>query len=124
MAVLQMTRSDTCTHVAASKDSCAGNDGDFIDVIASIFDDDDGSGDESCNYLYGMCEDAAKFSLIAGDSDGTTYARRYCPKHFLLQLHFIIDATTSDNWFRQFETEAERNSAFLTYYTNAQRIRD
>lgn len=124
MAVLQMTRSNTRKSVVASDDSCASNDGDFIDVIGSIFDDDDGSGDESCNYLYGLCENAAKFSLTASDADGTTYTRRYCPKHFLLQLHFIIDATTSDNWFGQFETEAERNSAFLTYYTNAQRIRD
>ncbi|PAU67382.1 hypothetical protein [Bifidobacterium criceti] len=123
MISLNVTCVDTHALTITPDNTQTQDDGDFIDTIGPLFDNDDGPHDESCNYLYGTCDDVATFSITNIDFDGMANTRFYCPKHFLLCLHFIIDATTSDNWFSQLDTQEERAAAFRTYYASAQRIR-
>lgn len=98
---------------------------DFAGIIDTFFDNGDGPHDECCHYLYGTCEQIASFSISTyDDRTGATYVHFYCPKHFLLEMHCVIDTVTTDLWFSKLPSQHQRQSMFATYFSSAQRVRD
>lgn len=97
------------------------SDDDFFDIVNMLFDD--GSHEENCNFVFGECDERAKFSITSRDFyTDEPYVLYYCPKHFVFELHHIIDAITADHWFDDLATSEDVQKAFSTYFTDAQRI--
>ncbi|PLS25157.1 hypothetical protein BLI708_11145 [Bifidobacterium imperatoris] len=101
-------------------------DDSFDDIIhGGFFDDDDhGGGNEGCFFPLGECDQTAKFWLTiasASDPDGQ-YKFFFCPRHFALRLHLILDATRRNVYFDELNTPAQIRAVFQSYFLDWGRI--
>ncbi|KAB8287106.1 hypothetical protein DSM100688_1881 [Bifidobacterium ramosum] len=87
---------------------------DFDDIIhGGYFDeDDDGPHDEFCQFYIGECDQIARFWLVTSRNGEKRF---YCPKHFALILHDIVDAMAHSTYFAAQQTPAQRRDVFHTF---------
>lgn len=98
----------------------------FDDIINNGFfgDDDGGDGDESCQFHIGECDETAKFWLSLTDQDtGESVKYFFCPRHFALRLHLIIDAVRRNVFFDEQTTPAQVRSVVHSYFSGWGRCR-
>ena len=101
-------------------------DDSFDDIIHGGFeeDDDHGGGDEDCCPPIGECDQTPKFWLAMPDDtkpDGRI-KRFFCPRHFALRLHLILDATRRNVFFDEQATPAQIREVFQSYFLDWGRI--
>ena len=89
-------------------------DDEFYDIIhGGYFGDDDGRPhDEGCEFYIGECDELARFWVLTSRSDEKRY---YCPKHFALLLHDIIDALSCAESFADVNEIAPRREVVHTF---------
>lgn len=89
-----------------------------IDLPPFEWYEDPHGDDENCDYEYDDCPNKVEYwvSPAASDGDGGLKPRYYCPKHFALQLHSIIDDMRSDQWISGQENQAKRRDAIHSYF--------
>lgn len=104
-------------------------DDEFDDIIINggFFDDDDrGGGDESCGFYIGECDEMAKFWLKVPDEESEDGYRKlyFCPRHFALRLHLIIDAVHRNVFFDEQTTPAQIRDVMYSYFLGWGRCRE
>jgi hypothetical protein len=114
-AEVETTGHARATIIPKSKD-------DIIDEPPHFFDDDNGGGGdgESCDFRLYECDADAKYWISARDANSPDGIRKtyYCPRHFALRLHNIINEVTHNTWFAEQKTVSQRRSAFQTYFVD------
>ncbi|KAB7790036.1 hypothetical protein [Bifidobacterium leontopitheci] len=106
----------TRTATTLSIDSCSQTDDDgFDDIIRGGYFDDDGDGphDENCQFYIGECDELARFWVIGSKSKDKQF---YCPKHFAMLLHDIVDAMAHNPAFAELKTPAQRRNMLHTFF--------
>lgn len=88
-----------------------------------LFEEPDGD-DESCDYEYDDCPNKVEYWVSPWRLEGNDKWNRryYCPKHFALRLHSIINDMHSDQWISGQENRAKRREAIHTYFFKWGRI--
>ncbi|KAB5607388.1 hypothetical protein [Bifidobacterium jacchi] len=99
----------------------SGDDDDFDDIINDGYRDDDGRPhDETCEYAFAECPQRARFWLknLQERQDGTykEIKQFYCPRHFALRLHEIIDANATSHLYESLGTPAQRRDLMHLFY--------
>lgn len=86
----------------------------FDDIIHwDYFEQDDGEPhDEGCQFYIGECDQIARFWLTTSNNKNKQF---YCPKHFALILHDIIDAVAHSAYFAELQTPAQRRNMIHTF---------
>lgn len=115
-AAMPMTATTVATVTATQEEV----DDSFDDIIRDgFFDDDDrGGGGESCCFPIGECDQTPKYWLAIADRgkpDGR-YKLYFCPRHFALRLHLILDATSRNVYFDEQSTPAQVRGVFHSYF--------
>lgn len=100
-------------------------DDSFDDIIHGGFEeDDDHGGGETCCPPIGECDQTPKFWLALPDDtkpDGRI-KRFFCPRHFALRLHLILDATRRNVFFDEQATPAQIREVFQSYFLDWGRV--
>lgn len=100
--------------------------GDDITIdFPPLFDDDDRhDGGENCDFALWDCPADPKYWISVSEKDKPdgTHKRFYCPRHFALRLHNIIDEVTHNTWFDEQPNPASRRAALQTYFLDWGRI--
>lgn len=100
--------------------------GDDITIdFPPLFDDDDRhDGGENCDFALWDCPADPKYWISVSEKDKPdgAHKRFYCPRHFALRLHNIIDEVTHNTWFDEQPNPASRRAAFQTYFLDWGRI--
>ena len=100
-------------------------DDSFDDIIHGGFEEDDGHrGGETCWPPIGECDQTPKFWLALPDDtkpDGRI-KQFFCPRHFALRLHLILDATRRNVFFDEQATPAQIREVFQSYFLDWGRI--
>lgn len=124
MTVPTVADPTSLTHVMTRQEV----DDEFDDIIGNGFyddDDDRGPGDESCGFYVGECDEMAKFWLKVQDEESEDGYRKFyfCPRHFALRLHLIIDAVRRNVFFDEQTTPAQIRDVMHSYFLGWGRCR-
>lgn len=94
------------------------NKDDTIDNPPRLFDDEHGGGGENCGFNLHECNADAKYWISSRDADSPDGIHKtfFCPRHFALRLHNIINEVTHNKWFAEQKTVSQRRAAFQTYF--------
>ena len=99
------TRVGTCTRAGGMLASAESIDtsifDDVFDGLIPFSDEDDrGGNNESCDDLYGECDETARYYVTYADSQGKQDCcgkLYFCPRHYAQYLHYILDSMRANN---------------------------
>lgn len=87
-------------------------------------EDDRGRGEESCFFHIGECDKSAKFWLSVADENEESGQSKYyfCPRHFALRLHLIIEAIHRNVYFDEQSNPSQIRGVLQSYILSWGRI--
>lgn len=101
-------------------------DGFFDDIINHGYrdDDDGGGGREGCCFHIGECYEDAKFWIAVTDNKAENGRRKvfFCPRHFALYLHLVIEALRRNVYFDELTTTSQIREVVHSYFLEWDRI--